>query len=219
MDNFDKILDFIENPGKYTDKEIDAILADSESLALYESLSAMAGGHFASGLPYGEENVEKEWRSFEQKQREPAWRVFLRQRRAAVITVVVASSLVAIATGVAVSMAVNGKREQTATEIVTTAGTSTVSSANATGNVVAGQTESEMSALEPVEFTNESLENILDSITSGSGMEVHWLSDNPRGLRLFFVWDRNRPVSETLERLDGFEQISLSVRNDTVYVK
>lgn len=70
-----------------------------------------------------------------------------------------------------------------------------------------------------MEFTNESLENILDSITSGSGMEVRYLSDNPRGLRLFFVWDRNRPVRETLESLDGFEQISLSVRNDTVYVK
>ncbi len=219
MDNFDKILDLIENPGKYTDKEIDAILADPETRALYESLSAMAGGHFASGLPDGVENVEKEWRSFEQKQREPAWRVFLRQRRAAVITVVVASSLVAIATGVVVSMAVNGKRERTATEIVNTAGTATDSSANATGTVVVRQTESEMSALEPVEFTNESLENILDSITSGSGMEVRWLSDNPRGLRLFFVWDRTRPVSETLESLDGFEQISRSVRNDTVYVK
>lgn len=219
MDNFDKILDLIENPGKYADKEIDAILADHETRALYESLSAMAGGHFASGLADGVENVEKEWRSFEQKQREPAWRVFLRQRRAAVITVVVASSLVAIATGVAVSMAVNGKRERTATEIAAAAGTATDSSANATGTVMAGQTESEMSALEPVEFTNESLENILDSITSGSGMEVRWLSDNPRGLRLFFVWDRTRPVSETLESLDGFEQISLSVRNDTVYVK
>ena len=53
MDNFDKILDLIENPGKYTDKEIDAILADPETRALYESLSAMAGGHFASGLPDG----------------------------------------------------------------------------------------------------------------------------------------------------------------------
>lgn len=144
MDNFDKILDLIENPGKYTDKEIDAILADSETRALYESLSAMAGGHFASGLPYGEENVEKEWRRFEQKQREPAWRVFLRQRRAAVITVVVASSLVAIATGVAVSMSVSGKKERTATEVVSTAGTATDSSAGATGNVVAGQTESEI---------------------------------------------------------------------------
>ncbi len=218
MDKIDKILHLVDNPGEYSPEEVDRLLADPEMRKLYETLSAASSALHASEVAADEEETDAEWCRFSRQHRFSAWRSLWRQRRAAVITAVVASSLVAVGMGIGFSVYHSRSVKSVDSEIKVMA----VDEASA---LPAGDS----SIIEPalavadlpasVEFEDETLETILGRIAEAYGLEVRYLSDAPKTIRLYFVWQTAMTPAETIASLDNFERFSASLDGATIIVE
>lgn len=70
-----------------------------------------------------------------------------------------------------------------------------------------------------VHYQNVSLEVILTDIAAYNGVELRFLNDNARQLRLFYDWHRSEPIDEIVKTLDMFEHINIELRQKTIYVQ
>lgn len=218
MDKIDKILHLVDNPGEYSPEEIDRLLADPEMRRLYETLSAASSALHASEVAADEDETDAEWRRFSRRHRFSAWRSLWRQRRAAVIAAVVATSLVAVGMGIGFSVyhsksagSVDPEMKVVAVNEVSsipTGDSSTVEPALAVVDLPAS-----------VEFEDETLETILGRIAEAHGLEVRYLSDAPKTIRLYFVWQTTMTPAETIASLDNFERFSVTFDGATIIVE
>ena len=70
-----------------------------------------------------------------------------------------------------------------------------------------------------IKFEDETLESILTRIASVYGLEVRFLSETPKSLRLYFVWDTSQTAEETVASLDNFERFSVILEDSTIIIK
>lgn len=217
MDKFRKVLELIDNPGEYSPEEIDSILADPEMRGLYDTLSKVSGSFHASNLQIDDDAIDREWRNFSYRHRRSAWRVLWRQRRAAIITGIVATSLVAVGMGIGITLH-NQQPSRTETALPQVAAVSPTAATAQTDTVAAVSTDAaEFPA--SIEFEDESLESIMTRIASRYGLEVRFLSEAPKSLRLYFVWDTSQTAEETVASLDNFERFSVTLEDSTIIIK
>lgn len=219
MNKTDRILNLIENHDGYTPEEIDNIMADSEMRELYEQLSDISGALHASETP-ADEIVEEEWRRFEKRHfgllRHSLWH----QRRAAIITAIVVTSLAAVGMGIGIGISIHNRndvveisQEKKAPEAdVTIAGTPTDSVMKTGIKEMSEQNER-------VEFENVSLETIIERIAESHGLEVMFITDKPKELHLFYIWNTSQPLEETIRQLNSFESFDISLNAQTIIIK
>ena len=134
------------------------------------------------------------------------------------IGAVVVTSMVAVGMGIGISM----YRQRNESEIGSVLSHSLVQeiSVMQIADSLPKQTGSGMAIDEvPVEFENETLEMILAQIAAKNGLDVKYLSTDPKSLRLYFVWDPSQSVEETVAQLDNFERFSISLSDNTIIVK
>ena len=70
-----------------------------------------------------------------------------------------------------------------------------------------------------VHYQNATLEVILTDIAAYNGVELRFLDDDARQLRLFYDWHPSEPISDIVKTLDMFEHISIELRQQTIYVQ
>lgn len=218
MDKIDKILDLIENTEELSPGEIDRLLADPEMRELYDALGEISGAFHASDIHVDTDCLEEEWTKFRRRHLYAGWRAVWHRRHAAVIGVVVVTSMVAVGMGIGISM----HRQRNESEIGSALSHSLVQEISVTqiADSLPKQTGSGMAIDEvPVEFENETLEMILAQIAAKNGLDVKYLSTDPKSLRLYFVWDPSQSVEETVAQLDNFERFSVHLSDDTIIVK
>lgn len=218
MDKIDKILELIENTEKLSPGEIDRLLADPEMRELYDALGEISGALHASDIYISTDCIEEEWTKFRRGHIYAGWRAVWRRRRAAMIGGVVVTSIVAVGMGIGISM----HRQRNESEIGSALSHSPTQEISVTQptDSLPEQTGAGMDIDEvPVEFENETLEMILAQIAAKNGLEVKYLSTDPKSLRLYFVWDPSQSVEETVAQLDNFERFSIHLSDDTIIVK
>lgn len=218
MDKIDKILELIENTEKLSPGEIDRLLADPEMRELYDALGEISGALHAFDIHVGTDCIEGEWTKFRRRHMYAGWRAVWRRRRAAMIGGVVVTSMVAVGMGIGISM----HRQRNESEIGSALSHSPTQEISVTQptDSLPEQTGAGMDIDEvPVEFENETLEIILAQIAAKNGLEVKYLSTDPKSLRLYFVWDSSQSVEETIAQLDNFERFSVHLSDDTIIVK
>lgn len=218
MDKIDKILELIENTEELSPGEIDRLLADPEMRELYDLLGGISGALHASDIHVGTDCIEEEWTKFRRRHLYAGWRAVWHRRRAAMIGGVVVTSMVAVGMGIGISM----HRQRNESEIGSALSHSLVQEVSVTQSAdsLSKQTGAGMAIDEvPVEFENETLEIILAQIAAKNGLEVKYLSTDPKSLRLYFVWDPSQSVEETIAQLDNFERFSVHLSDDTIIVK
>ena len=103
MDKYDLVLDMIEHLENYTSEQLAELLAEPETREIYNLLCKTDSAIEASrGI-----DVDAEWECFAQKRgRRPRLSYLWRGSRAASIAAIVGSSVVAVAAGIAVTVAV-----------------------------------------------------------------------------------------------------------------
>lgn len=217
MDKTGRILELIDNPGKYTPQEIDNMLADPEMREIYETLSMVSSSLHAAETTADAEDVGREWRRFAGKRRRKGWSMLWRQRRAAIITVVVATSLLAVATGI--GLTVRNQRADQPADAVTTAVVAELPQSIPGDTVAVAETPTMAQLPAQVEFEDDTLESILEQIVRQHGLKVVYRSDGLKSLRLYYVWDTTQPVEETIASLDNFERFSITLEDNTIIVK
>lgn len=212
MDKIDRLFDAVEHPDLYSDTELEAMLQDSETCEVYDIMSKAKDAY----APTPSANVDAEWNNFSQKHfsAKPYFFIFFSRHAAAVIIGFVAT-LAAVAAGIGISVSIN--REQPKNTVDTESGMITTDIAREQE----GEAEIEVIEIAPeiIVFKEENLDKILEDISSYYEANVIFKNDEVKTLRLHLKWDQNKPLKEVIEMLNNFEQIRLTLSNNTITVE
>lgn len=214
MDKYGIVLDLIEHPDKYTPQQIEILLSDSETRAIYNLLCKTQ-----SSLKSYENDVDvdDEWQSFEREHIKPRLRFLWRGSRAAIISALILTSVAAIAIGTVIGVSLKStKREYSGLDKEETSQTAvpTVRS----GSYLAANTDTLQSVPAPILFEDETLEAILDTIAALHNLDVKFKTDDVARLHLFYKFDSEIPLGETIEQLNSFGQINIKIAGNTLIV-
>lgn len=217
MDKLDLVLDIIGHPEKYSSKELERLLADHETKALYDEMCLLSASSFSTDIP-DDEDVTREWQRFERMHMRRPLLVRLIGNRAAAVAAVVVTAAVAVAVGVGISFSIpdgagadeDSAREAEAVESI---------GRQATAGAATGVTDSIADISEPVVFEDETLSAILTRIGRAYGVTVRFTRPDVRDLRLYFSWTPSTPLAEVVNDLNNFDRIDIVLKDDTMIVK
>lgn len=213
MDKYDIIFDLVEHPDRYSREQMTEILSDPEAREIYNLLCKSASAVAAASAD--DDDVDAEWRKFAADNLAGHPRLMWFGRRAASVIGFALLSLVAVAVGIAVAMAVIERKPDTATEAV--------SADDAPETVIelhrpdeAGDSVAVLTS--PIVFENETLENILALVASHYSLDVKFSDSAAADLHLYFNFDPQLSVSQVVDRLNTFEQINIRLDGKTLTV-
>lgn len=212
MDKIEKLLDAIEHPEHFSDRELDELLNDPEVKDAYDVLTKTRSSLNARPEP----NVDAEWASFKHAHSVRRFSIskFVSRNIAASIAIGIIS-LAAVATAVGVSVYhLNNTNTETATTNVATTGTVTNNEAKSS------KATNDISSPKPgtVVFDNENFETIISQIAAYHNMSVNFKSDASKSLRLYFSWNQSLPIDEVIDNLNNFEHIHLAIKNNQIII-
>lgn len=212
----DYLLDLQENPERFTDQELQQLLEDNEMRLLIEQLA------FAKRAFITQEaapSVDAEWDNFaikyadelsrlDQQHMKIAFTTLLR-RIAAVVVGIVLLSGIAFATVHYINNYINNNQDN-CTEInpIDISQKQSIPTENNT----------EIPATKRI-FDNIPLEEILAEIAVAYNAEVEFQDDSKRTLRLHFVWKSEDNLSRVVEKLNTFNVINITIKNNKIIVK
>lgn len=211
MDKYELVLDIIEHPDNYSEEQLREILADPEAKNIYSLLCDVDTAVAGSGDP----DVDAEWSAFAEKhltKRRP-WYLWF-GNRAASIAAVALTSILAVAAGIAVTVAVVDHSRPLAPAEATeqVAATAAVQQpADADADTIAAPTA-------PVLFENATLEAVMQAVGAAYGTDVRFDSRDAAALRLYYRLDPAMPLDEVVSQLNTFEQINISRDGNTLVI-
>lgn len=200
---YDTVFDLIEHPENYTSGQLDEILANPEAREIYNLICKTDSAVKADE----ETDADAEWLIFSRKQnlRPCRWYDWAGSR-AASVAAIVCTSIVAVAAGIAVTVAVvernNDYVPEQQNEVSATS--APVSSAN---TVLPEDTLN--TSVEPVIFENETLEVIMRSIAEAYSVEIQFNNKETAELHLYYKFDPSLTLDEIVSQLNTFERINI----------
>ena len=202
MDKYDLVLDIIEHPEKYTSGQLAEIMSDSETREIYNLLCKADAAIEANE----EVDVDAEWENFSEKHAvRPRRSKFWFGSRAASIAAIIGTSIVAVAAGIAVSVAtVDNKPKPSAENIAVAQSVTTVSA-----DTLTAHSDTALVNLIPIMFDNEPLEKIMEEVAVVYGVEIAFNNKEAALLHLYYKFDPSLPLTEVVEQLNTFEQIKI----------
>lgn len=214
MDKYQLLLDIIEHPERYTPERLREIMSDPETREIYHLLCD-AGTAIKANR---EVDIDAEWDRFARKHLavKPSRRWFdLFGSRAASIAAIACTSVVAVAAGIAVTMAVTDRNSSHGTERATVA---EVPSMIVGADTVTQPVDSAVSVTGAIMFEDEPLERIMKEVASAYGVEVRIANSATGSLRLYYKLDTVLPLDEVISQLNTFEQINIRRDGDTLTI-
>lgn len=217
-DNIDRLLDALEHPEKYSDAEVEQILADPEAREVYDILRKTAD----VSAPVPEINIDDEWRRFEVKQskRRPIilrWLSFVASRNAAAVVITLVGTLAVVAATIGVTHYFIADNELAQTEQTELQKRTNIANANvAPTDTIPAETTPQP---ETIVFKGENLERILADMAGYYGVTVKFNQDAAKSLLLYFEWNQSLPLNEVVEQLNNFEQINITLTDKALTVK
>lgn len=215
MDKYDLVFDIIENTEKYTSDQLDGLLSDSEIKEIYNLLCVTDSVISGADRPI---DVDAEWRLFAGRQLRKRWWHRARMRfgsRAAVITVAVSSSIIAIATGIFLNVTATGGKHEREEEVEPVAANSHANDSKySSGQSVNTRTFTDGVII----FENETLDDIMKYVASLYDVEVRFNNREVATLRLHYKLDSSLTVNEIVNQLNTFEQINIALKGSVLTI-
>lgn len=94
----------------------------------------------------------------------------------------------------------------------------TAAPAMRSGSYLAANTDTLQSVPAPILFEDETLEAILDTIAALHNLDVKFKTTDVARLHLFYKFDPEIPLDETIEQLNSFGQINIKIAGNTLIV-
>lgn len=202
MDKYELVLDIVEHPEKYTSEQLAEIMSDPETREIYNLLSKADSAIEANKEVY----VEAEWEDFSERHSVRNRRIsFWSGSRAASIAAIVSTSIVAVAAGIAVTVAVIDHKPQPIAENVIVA----PSVVAASTDTLTTKNDTIMVSPIPIMFENEPLEKIMKEVADAYGVEIKFNNKEVSSLHLYYKFDPSLSLNEIVEQLNTFEQINI----------
>lgn len=221
MKNLDKtelLLDIQEHPEKYSDEQLNHMLAEDEELA--EMMEQLATTKRALAKKEAEEeqpDMDALWQEFEAEHGEEfnqpkAKRIGLPLHKIAALFI--GAVLTAGLAFAAVQMVMNTNKpapEPTKTEAPAAAPKAIQPKDEAPADTVVAE--------KSVTFDNITLEQILTQIAAHYKAEVEFENEDARSYRLFIKWNSDEPLERIVKRLNNFESINIELKDHKMTVK
>lgn len=216
MDKIDRLLDVIEHPDRYSEKEVETMLSDPEVRELYGLLDKTK----ASLAPIPTPDIDAEWESFKSLHPKTHKReglrilnIFSRNVAASIAIGIASLAAVAAVVGVSVNYALNYKKDSSTQEIAQIEPTAVIPS-----DTIVVVEDMRVTAPEIIIFDNEPLGTIVNDIAEYYGCKAEFSTEASRMLRLYFRWNQSHTLDEVAESLNNFEQIHITVKDDTIKI-
>lgn len=213
MDKYQLLLDIIEHPERYAPERVREIMSDPETREIYHLLCDAETAIKANR----EIDIDSEWNTFARKhlavKRRRRFDLF--GSRAASIAAIACTSVVAVAAGIAVTMAVTDRNSSRGAERATVA---EVPSMIVGADTVTQPVDSAVSVTGAIMFEDEPLERIMKEVASAYGVEVRIADSATASLRLYYRLDTSLPLDEVISQLNTFEQINIRRDGDTLTI-
>ncbi|MDE7412275.1 MAG: DUF4974 domain-containing protein [Muribaculaceae bacterium] len=209
MDKYELVLDIIDHPDNYTEQELSEIMSDKETKELYDLLCKVDSSVSASV----DVDVDKEWNDFKNKTGFRRRVMFFRGNRAASIIAVICTSIVAMAVGIAVTVAVKDHHvEKTSSINISEKKDSSAASEVANDSIAPTVeiTESPETKSSPVLFEDAVLSEIMERIRTDYGVEVKFGNEDVAALHLYYKYDPSLDLDEIISQLNTFESINIT---------
>ena len=217
------LFDMQEHPEKYTDEQVERLLADEEAQEFLRDL-AMARMAGKKSTPK-KVDVDKAWKEFSEKHNK-AKSISNGANTSYHNRMQIAASIIGIIflSGVALAAVQNGWLKFAAADKV------------ADNKVVAEQTDkSGLSAddslkavtaepkdsldMKPVVFDNAELGTILTQMADFYHVKVKYYNADTQHVRLFFNWNKTKTLEQNLEILNAFDRIQIEYAEGELVVK
>ena len=218
------LFDMQEHPEKYTDEQMEHLLADEEVKEFLRDL-AMARMAGKKATPK-KVDVDKAWKEFaethnkdlstDKKEANSTYRNRMK----------IAASIVGIIflSGVALAAVQNGWFKFSTSDKVVEEKAATEQTANskqlANDSLKAITTEPKDSLdMKPVVFDDAELGIILMQMADFYHVKVEYMNANTQHVRLFFNWNKTKTLEQNLELLNAFDRIQIEYVEGTLMVK
>ncbi len=209
MNKYELVFDIIEHPEKYTTDRLNEIMSDPETREIYTLLCKTDSAVEANQ----DIDVDAEWNVFAQQNAVRTHRTFLWSgSHAASIAIIVLSSLVAVAAGIAITVVAFEKKHPTATDSAVETISSEIASPTRT---TLAQADTAMRPVSSIMFEDETLETIMNAVATAYGVEVRFNNRETAHLHLYYRLDTTLPLDEIISQLNTFEQININ-RNGNI---
>ena len=204
------LFDMQEHPDKYTDEQIEHLLADEEVKEFLRDL-AMARMAGKKATPK-KVDVDKAWKEFSNGSYRNRMKI--------------AASIVGIIflSGVALAAVQNGWLNfSTSDKVVDNKAMAEqiVPSNTLTNDSLKAMTVEPTDSLDmkPVVFDNAELGTILMQMADFYHVKVEYMNANTQHVRLFFNWNKTKTLEQNMELLNAFDRIQIEYADGTLIVK
>ena len=204
------LFDMQEHPDKYTDEQIEHLLADEEVKEFLRDL-AMARMAGKKATPK-KVDVDKAWKEFSNGSYRNRMKI--------------AASIVGIIflSGVALAAVQNGWLNfSTLDKVVDNKAMAEqiVPSNTLANDSIKAMTVEPMDSLDmkPVVFDNAELGTILMQMADFYHVKVEYMNANTQHVRLFFNWNKTKTLEQNMELLNAFDRIQIEYADGTLMVK
>ena len=204
------LFDMQEHPDKYTDEQMEHLLADEEVKEFLRDLAmARMAGKKATPKKI---DVDKAWKEFSNGSYRNRMKI--------------AASIVGIIflSGVALAAVQNGWFKLSTSDKVVedkTVTEQTVNSKQLTNDSLKAMTVEPTDSLNmnPVVFDNAELGTILMQMADFYHVKVEYMNANTQHVRLFFNWNKTKTLEQNMELLNAFDCIQIEYADGTLIVK
>ena len=204
------LFDMQEHPDKYTDEQIEHLLADEEVMEFLRDL-AMARMAGKKATPK-KVDVDKAWKEFSNGSYRNRMKI--------------AASIVGIIflSGVALAAVQNGWLNFSTSDKVVD--NKVMTEQIVPSNTLANDSLKAMTVeptdsldMKPVVFDNAELGTILMQMADFYHVKVEYMNANTQHVRLFFNWNKTKTLEQNLELLNAFDRIQIEYADGTLMVK
>lgn len=219
------LFDMQEHPEKYTDEQMECLLADEEVKEFFHEL-AMARMAGKKANPK-EVDVDEAWKEFVQAHHEVNMAINAGRAKGTYRNrMKIAASIVGFIflSGVALAAIHNGWFGFLALDQTANNNAATEQMANskqlANDSLKAMTTDPKDSLdMKPVVFDNDELGIILIQMADFYHVKVEYMNANTQHVRLFFNWNKTKTLEQNLEILNAFDRIQIEYADGTLMVK
>ena len=208
-ENIRQLLEMLDNPDAYTEQQIqDIINRDEDTRETYRLMveAKRSSRHRQNQKPA---DVDAAWQRFNQKL-QPKQQGFSWMKIAASFIGVLLVSSIAFA-------AIHIVRQYQKQEALNTEVNENVISPVTT--TPADAIASDTVTVQPVIYDNIPLGKMLPEIAGFYHSVITFQNEKARQLRLYYEWDQRNSIKEVIEQLNNFEQVSISIKGDSVIIK
>ena len=217
------LFDMQEHPEKYTDEQVERLLADEEAQEFLRDL-AMARMAGKKATPK-KVDVDKAWKEFSEKHNK-AKSISNGANTSYHNRMQIAASIIGIIflSGVALAAVHNGWLKFAAADNAADNKTTTEQtvkqkpSANDSLKAVTAEPKDSLD-MKPVVFDNVELGTILTQMTDFYHVKVRYDNADTQHVRLFFNWNKTKTLEQNLEILNAFDRIQIEYAEGELVVK